>query len=124
MSAPIAPAPVNPRGVAIVPAGRVDLVFETEQPIGELHIRSALGTRVAVTASGDGPTYTVGRGTIVIDTRATPGVMYDIELPPPSQLPEVAVHIGSRTVFARHGATVVTQGQLQTDGSYVVAFGH
>jgi len=27
-------------------------------------------------------------------------------------------------VFARHGATVVTQGQLQTDGSYVVAFGH
>jgi hypothetical protein len=111
-------ASVAPRGVAIVPDGRVDLTFRTAQSGGRLRIRSAAGTRVAVTANTDGPNYTVGHGTIVVDG-GTAGVTYDIELP--AELPDVSIRIGDRAVFVRHGAIVHTTGVLQPDGSYRIS---
>jgi hypothetical protein len=113
----VASTPVAPRGVAIIPDGRVDLIFRTAQPGGVLRIRPAAGQRVAVTASADGSTYMVGRGKIVVDTRAT-GVTYDIELPAPADLLDVSIRIGDREVFSRHGAIVHTRGALEADGSY------
>jgi hypothetical protein len=110
-----------PQGVAITATGRVELVFRTAPPAGVLRIRPALGTRVAVTANVDGPTYLVGRGTIVIDSQGTPGVNYDIELPAAAQVAEVVIQIGARAVYVRHGATVLTDGHVQTDGSYLIA---
>jgi hypothetical protein len=112
--------PVAPRGVAIVADGHAELVFRSAQPGGVLHIRPAAGTRVAVTASQDGSTYTVGRWTIVVDGGA-PGTAYDIELPSPARLPEVSIRIGDRVVFARHGAMVSTRGDVQADGSYTIS---
>jgi hypothetical protein len=114
-------APVVPQGVAIMPAGPIDLVFRTSQAGGVLRIRPSSGPRVSVTASTDGPTYAVGRGSIIIDPPATPGVTYDIDLPSPTQAPDVTIRIGPRVVFARHGAVVVTQSAVAPDGSYVVA---
>ena len=116
----VANAPMAPRGVAIVPDGRADLVFRSAQPGSVVRIRPTAGTKVAVTASIDGSTYTVGRRTIIIDSGA-PGTTYDIELPSPAGLPEVSIRIGDRMVFVRHGATVSTGGALQTDGSYTIS---
>jgi hypothetical protein len=113
-------ASVQPRGVAIIADGRADLVFRSAQPGSVARIRPTVGTKVAVTASIDGSTYTVGRRTIVIDSGA-PGTAYDIELPAPAGLPEVSIRIGDRMVFVRHGATVSTGGALQTDGSYTIS---
>jgi hypothetical protein len=113
-------APVAPRGVAIVADGHAELVFRSAQPGGVLRIRPAAGARVAVTASLDGSTYTVGRWTIVVDGGA-PGTAYDIELPSPARLPEVSIRIGERVVFARHGAAVYTRGGVQADGSYTIS---
>ena len=115
-----ADAPAVPRGVAIVADGRADLVFRTAQPGGVLSIRPTLAMHVSVTASADGPTYSVGRGTIIIDTPAT-GMTYDIELPPPARLPDVTIRIGDHVVFARHGAAVHTDAPRQADGSYRIA---
>jgi hypothetical protein len=112
-------APVAPRGVAIVADRRVDIVFQNAQPGTELRVHAAFGERVAVTASIDGSTYTVGRGRIVIDASA-PGTVYDIDLPSPERLPEVSIRVTDRIVFERHGATVHTLGVLQTDGSYTI----
>ncbi|HWZ60232.1 MAG TPA: hypothetical protein VNW46_14740 [Gemmatimonadaceae bacterium] len=112
-------APVAPRGVAIVADRRVDIVFQNARPGTVLRVHAAVGDRVAVTASIDGSTYTVGRGTIVIDATA-PGTAYDIDLPSPERLPEVSMRVADRVVFARHGATVHTRGVLQTDGSYTI----
>jgi hypothetical protein len=117
---PPALASVQPRGVAIVADGRADLVFRSAQPGSVARIRPTAGTKVAVTASIDGSTYTVGRRTIVIDSGA-PGTAYDIELPSPAGLPEVSIRIGDRMVFVRHGATVSTLGATQTDGSYTIS---
>lgn len=116
----VARAPVAPRGVAIVPDGHVDLIFRTAQPGGVLRIRPTAGTRVAVTANADGSTYTVGHGTIVVDTRTT-GVTYDIELPTPADLPAVSIRIGEHAVFVRRGAIVHTSGVLEADGSYRIS---
>ena len=115
-----ASAPVAPRGVAIVPDGRVDLDFHTAQPGGLLRIRSGAGTRVAVTANADGSNYTVGHETIVVDARTT-GVTYDIELPTAADLPDVLIRIAGRAVFVRRGAIVRTSGALEPDGSYRIA---
>jgi hypothetical protein len=112
-------APLAPRGVAIVADRRVDIVFQNAQPGTELRVHAAFGERVAVTASIDGSTYTVGRGTIVIDASA-PGTVYDIDLPSPDRLPEVSIRVADRIVFERHGVTVHTVGVLQTDGSYTI----
>jgi hypothetical protein len=112
-------APVAPRGVAIVADRRVDIVFQNAQPGTELRVHAAFGERVAVTASIDGSTYTVGRGTIIIDASA-PGTAYDIDLPSPERLPAVSIRVADRIVFERHGATVHTVGVLQTDGSYTI----
>jgi hypothetical protein len=114
---PVANAAIAPRGVAIVPDGRVDLIFRTAQSDGVLRIRPAEGPRVAVTASADGSSYTVGRHRIVVETRAT-GVTYDIELPASADLPDASIRIGDRVVFSRHGALVHTRGTLEADGSY------
>ena len=114
---PVAQATIAPRGVAIVPDGRVDLIFRSAQPGGVLHIRTVAGPRVAVTASADSVRYIVGRGRIVVDTRAT-GVTYDIALPAPPDLLDVSIRIGDREVFSRHGAIVQTRGALEADGSY------
>jgi hypothetical protein len=116
---PVATRPTAPRGVAIVPDGRVDLIFRAVQPGGVLRIHPAAGPRVAVTASADGSTYMVGRGTIVVDSRGT-GVTYDIALPAPADLPDVSIRIGDRVVFSRHGAIVHGRGVLGHDGSYRV----
>jgi hypothetical protein len=113
-------APVQPRGVAILADGRAELVFRTAQPGSVARVRPALGTKVAVTASIDGSTYTVGRRTIIVDSGA-PGTAYDIELPSPAGLPEVSIRIGDRMVFVRHGATVSTGGAMQADGSYTIS---
>ncbi len=116
----VASGPVAPRGVAIVPDGRVDLIFRTAQLGGVLRIRPAAGTRVAVTANADGSTYTVGHGTIVVDTHTT-GVTYDIELPTPADLPDVSIRIGGRAVFVRRGDIVHTSGVVEADGSYRIS---
>jgi hypothetical protein len=119
---PTASAPVGPRGVAIVAEERVELVFRGAEVGGVMHIRPVVSPRVAVTASADGPRYTVGRGTIVIDRPPGSAVTYDIELPPPAQLADVTIRIGTRVVYARHGTTVVSRGSMQPDGSYEVPF--
>jgi hypothetical protein len=110
--------PAAPRGVAIVPSGRVDIVFRAEQPVGELDIRSASGARVAITATGEGPNYTVGRDIITVDNRAAPGLNYEVEIPPPAQLPAVTIRVGDHVVFAREGATITTTSPRRPDGSY------
>jgi hypothetical protein len=120
-TAPSVPsAPIAPRGVAIVPDGRVDLNFHTAQPGGVLRIRSGTGTRVAVTANADGSNYTVGHETIVVDAQ-TNGVTYDIELPTAADLDDVSIRIAGRAVFVRRGAIVRTTGVREPDGSYRIS---
>ena len=70
-------AAASPRGVAITAAGRADLVFRSPETAGVVRILPASGSQVSVTASADGPTYTVGNGTITVDAHGTPGLTYD-----------------------------------------------
>jgi hypothetical protein len=118
------PTPAAPRGVAISSPDHVDLIFRGQAQSGLLRIRSDGAADVSVTASTDGPTYTVGSATIVIDPHGTPAVTYDVELPPPTRLARVSVRVGDRIVFARHGSTVLADRPPQADGSYLVELGH
>jgi hypothetical protein len=114
--------PVAPRGVAILAVGHVDLLFRRVPAGTVLHIRVATGPQVAVTASTDGSTYTVGHNSIVVDADV-PGTSYDIDLPSPTSLPQVSVRTGIRAVFLRQGAAVETPGAQETDGSYTIVLG-
>jgi hypothetical protein len=122
-AAPAALPSVAPRGVAITSSDHIDLVFQNPQVSGELRIHPTLGTHVSVTASADGPTYTVGSATIVVDTHDVPGVAYDIDLPPAARVRSVTIRVGDRTVFSRRGTAVQTVGAVQGDGSYLVKLG-
>lgn len=119
---PVATA-AAPRGVAITSAERVDLVFQNPQTSGELRIHPTLGTHVSVTASTDGPTYTVGSATIIVDSHDVPNVAYDIDLPPTTRVHSVTIRVGDQIVFARRGTAVQTAGSVQADGSYLVKLG-
>lgn len=117
---PSATAPVTPRGVAIASAQHVDLVFRAPSPGGAVHIRETKAASVSVMASAAGPVYTVGAGAILVDPRGTPGVTYDVELPPPDQVRSVSIRIGSRVVFARRGPVVRSDSRPAPDGSYLI----
>jgi hypothetical protein len=121
---PVARAAATPRGVAITSADRVDLVFENPQTSGQLRIHPTLGTHVSVTASADGPTYTVGSASIGVDSHDVPDVVYDVDLPPPARVRTVTIRVGDRVVFTRRGTIVRTDGALQSDGSYIVGLAH
>jgi hypothetical protein len=121
--APPVATPVTPRGVAITSAEHVDLVFQNPQTTGELRIHPTLGTHVSVTASTDGPTYTVGSATIIVDSHDVPNVAYDIDLPPTTRVHSVTIRVGDQIVFARRGTAVQTAGSVQADGSYLVGLG-
>ncbi len=127
---PVTPAPVtsalpataaaSPRGVAITPTGRADLVFRSPEPAGVVRILPASGSQMAVTASADGPTYTVGSGTITVDAHGTAGVTYDVELPAVATLPHLSIRVGNRVIFTRDENGVHTEGQPRADGTYVL----
>jgi hypothetical protein len=123
-SAPTAQPPATPRGVAITSADYVDLVFQNPQTSGELRIHPTLGTHVSVTASADGPTYTVGSASILVESHDVPDVVYDIDLPPAARVRSVTIRVGDQIVFSRRGTAVQTAGSIQADGGYVVRLGH
>jgi hypothetical protein len=114
------PVLASPRGVAIAGSEKVELVFQTPEPSSVVRIRPTTGTQVSVTASTDGPTYTVGSGAIVVDSHATRGVTYDVELPPANTLPRVSIRVGTRVIFARAGNSVHVEAEPQAGGVYVV----
>jgi len=116
-------APASPRGVAIPASGRIDIAFRSPQAGSVVRILPALASQVSVTASADGPTYTVGSGTITVDAHETPGVTYDIQLPPVTTLPHVSVRVGTHVIFARDDNGVHTDGQPGADGAYVLPLG-
>ncbi|HEY2592405.1 MAG TPA: hypothetical protein VGK33_00740 [Chloroflexota bacterium] len=120
-SGPPATAAASPRGVAINPSGRADLVFRSPEPAGVVRILPASGSQVSVTASADGPTYTVGNGTITVDSHGTPGVTYDVELPSVATLPHLSIRVGNRVIFARDENGVHTEGQPRADGTYALS---
>ncbi len=119
-SAAPAMAPASPRGVAIPGSGRVDLVFRSPESSSVVRILPAVASQVSVTASADGPTYIVGNGTITVDAHGTPGVTYDVQLPPAAALPHVSIRVGTRVIFARDDNGVHTDGQPEVGGTYVL----
>jgi hypothetical protein len=120
-SATSATAAASPRGVAITAGGKADLVFRSPQPAGVVRILPASGSQVSVTASADGPTYTVGTGTITVDSHGTPGVTYDVELPSVATLPHLSIRVGNRVIFARDENGVHAEGQPRADGTYALS---
>ncbi len=122
-SARPATAPASPRGVAIPGNGKVDLVFRGPEAGSVVRILPAVASQVSVTASADGPTYTVGNGTITVDAHGTPGVTYDVQLPAAATLPHVSIRVGTRVIFARDENGVHTDGQPEVGGTYVLPLG-
>jgi len=79
-----------------------------------------MSPQVAVTATGDGPVYSVAAGRLVIDNRSVSGLAYDIELPPATARADLSIRVGNRLVFARQGATVTAESAAGDNGAYVI----
>ena len=109
-----------PRGVALTPQGLVVIQFRSGQSAGVIRIIPGQGPRVAVQASGDGPTYSVGRDTITVDNRAVETISYAIELPPDTPSLTVRVRVGGEVVYTRVGDHVRAVVTADTAGRYVI----
>jgi hypothetical protein len=115
------------RGLAILPrTGQVVLIWRVPQSASVIEVRTAspgssqVG-RVSLVARGDGAIYAVSHDTIVVDNRSAPGVTFQVDLPPPSELASVTLRLGDHVVFRRRGNTLETHAVRARDGSYSIA---
>ena len=99
---------------------RLDIIFRVYQSRGVVHILRGAGTRVAIRATGDDATFSVGPDTVIVDNRANGTSSYEVVLPAVAQVPSVTVHIGEAIVFTRTRQQVTTAVSPDGTGAYTI----
>lgn len=87
-------------GVAWVPGGGVDIVFEAEQAEGTIELIWSGGDTARVDVRSDSVGFMVGDGSVLVQNRDS-RASYRVAVP--EGVSDVRIRVGSRTVYARTG---------------------
>ena len=105
-------------GIAMVPAGPVEIAFEQWPSRGEIEIAVRLAAEVSVTASVPSA-YSVRRGRIEVANR---GVAASYRIVLPQTVSVAAIRVGGKVVFSRRGTAIATQAKKTGPDSYLLSF--
>ncbi len=107
------------RGVAIKPSGPVNIVFNSAQERGAVHIFFGEGSEFSVEGDGDGPTYAVGQNSLSVNNSTTDSVSYRVLIPAADETTTVRVAVGGKLRYVHTGRSTVT-GVLPSSPENVV----
>jgi hypothetical protein len=114
-------APPLPRGVAILPHGRVDVLFRSNQAAGTVRVIAATSSQLSVEGDGDGPTYTVGERMISIDNSLSDSAAYIVRVPAIGDADTVYIRIAGRVSYSEVGDRVTAEAQEGRGGQWLIS---
>jgi len=105
--------PTSPRGVEIIPHGRVEILFRSSQAAGVVRVSTATTPQLSVEGEDDGPTYTVGQNTIIVNNRPSDSTNYIVQVPEITDVDTVYIHIAGRVAYSNIGNRVSGCGRVR-----------
>ncbi|MGH7570535.1 MAG: anti-sigma factor family protein [Gemmatimonadota bacterium] len=91
-------------GVAWVPSGRLEVVFEAGQTEGSIELIQAGGDTARVEVRSDSVGFVVGDGSVRVQNR---GSRASYRVAVPVDLPNVEIRVGARTVYEMTGGRIL-----------------
>ena len=110
-----------PRGVAILPHGRVDVLFRSNQAAGTVRVIAATSSQLSVEGDDDGPTYTVGERMITINNSLSDSAAYIVRVPTIGDAEMVYIHIAGRVSYSDVGNRVTAEVRAGPDGQWLIS---
>jgi|GEM_PF-1886710 len=117
-----AQSPSSQRGVEILPHGRVDVTFRSNQSAGVVRIVSASSAELSVAGTDDGPNYTVGKNTIIVSNQPGDSLSFVVGVPELSASDTVYVRIAGKTVYSNLGNRVTARIPADHNGQIILLF--
>lgn len=108
---------IGSSGVSLEPGDSLNVVFESPQETGTVHVSLTPSREVHVRVLGDGPGFRVGPDRLRI-ANAGSSASYRIEIP--GSAPRVRVLVGARTILEKEGSVVRAAVQPDSTGSWTI----
>lgn len=109
-----------PRGVEILPDGRAEVLFRSRQAAGAVRVITTTTPQLSVEGDGDGPTYTVGENTIIVNNRPSDSVNYTVLVPTITDAAAVYIRIAGRVAYSHVGNRVTAQVPAESSGQLLL----
>ena len=112
-----APAATGGAGIAVAPGKRFVIHFTTTQAEGIATVSLTDGPDIAVRATSGSATFTSGIARLTIDNEGS-SASYQIDVP--RDAPRLEIRVGHRRTMLKEGDQIVTDGERDARGRYVV----
>ena len=109
-----------PRGVEIIPHGRVEVLFRSTQAAGTVHVVPSTSPQLSVEGDGDGATFTVGESTIVVNNRPSDSISYIVRLPLTGSADAMSIRIAGSLVYSNSDNTSTPRLHAGSGNQYIL----
>lgn len=109
-----------PRGVGIIPNSQADILFRSRQAAGAVRVIATTAPQLSVAGDRDGPTYTVGENTILVNNQPSDSVNYTVLVPTVTGAAAIYVRIAGRVVYSHVGNRVNAQIPAESSGKLLL----